>query len=688
MKKTKKIISTLILTTVLICILTSFICAVSLYAYATKCIDASIDFDKLMSSRGLTSILYRLDSNENEIEMRRLHGIENRIWTDMDSIPISVVNAFVAIEDHRFFEHNGVDVKRTLGAVFNFFKPSSKQFGGSTITQQLIKNITGENDITIKRKLIEIMRSIELEKHISKQAILEAYLNTVYLSNGCFGIETASEYFFSKSASDLTLSEAASLAGILKYPYKYDPVRYPENNIERRNVVLSRMFELGMISDIEYSNAISEPITLNINSDISKNETLSWFEETVIDEVAADLCKKYDYDKETAVKMIYSGGLKIVTTVDENIQSALDNIYQNSANFPTSGILTAPQSSAVIIDPHTGELLAIAGARGKKASDRIFNLATRLTRSPGSVIKPLSVYAPAIEKGIITWSSVFDDVPVYCEKSADGSFTAWPKNNPRVYSGLTNVCHAVETSTNTVSVKILQKLGARNSFEFLKKLGISTLIDSEKTRSGSLVSDVAPAPLALGAVTNGCTLYQITGAYTMFANGGKHISPHSYTEVYNRNGELILKNDAVGTDIISEESADIMTRLMKVVVEKGTASGMNISKYVDTAGKTGTSNSNTDRWFIGYTPDFICGIWYGYVDARDIGYYKSNPACHMFDKVMRSVYNIYPKLKSNKFSHSKNVVSCLYCRDSGLLGATECTHDPRGCRMELGYFKK
>ncbi|MBQ0125133.1 MAG: transglycosylase domain-containing protein, partial [Clostridiales bacterium] len=530
----------------LVIFLSAFICVTALFVYATRGIDASLDFEELMAARGLTSVIYSQGDDGTITEMIRLHGTENRIWTDIENVPSHVIDAFVSIEDHRFFDHNGIDTRRTAGAIMSFLNKSSSDYGGSTITQQLIKNLTGDDEITVKRKLTEIMRALKLEKSVSKTDILEAYLNTVYLSNGCYGIETASEYFFSKPVSELSLSEGAALAAILKYPYKYDPVKHPENNDERRKTVLFRMYELGKISKDEYESAINEEIKLNVSKRITAARHLSWFEETVIDEVRRDLCEKYGYSKSAAADMIYGGGLSIVTTVDPEMQTALEKIYENERNFPTSGVLETPESAAVIIDSKSGALLAVVGARGEKTSDRILNYATRLTRSPGSVIKPISVYAPALDKGIITWATVFDDVPVSFSKNDDGSYTMWPKNNPRVYSGLTNVNHALETSINTVSVRILQKLKARYSYSFLKNVGITTLVESRKMPNGKIATDISEAPLALGAVTDGCTLYQLCGAYSFLADGGVYRKPYSYTAVYDRNGNPILENSVDG----------------------------------------------------------------------------------------------------------------------------------------------
>ena len=248
------------------------------------------------------------------------------------------------------------------------------------------------------------------------------------------------------------------------------------------------------------------------------------------------------------------------------------------------------------------------------------------------------------------------------------------RNAGDIQSRVTNDVDAVSTamSNNLASITI----------------SITTLVEGRQTESGARVSDVAEAPLALGALTDGCTLYQITGAYTMFATGGVHIKPYSYTEVYDSDGNLILQNDGAGVRMISEDSADIMTRMLENVVSSGTAKGMNISKNIAVAGKTGTSHADVDRWFIGYTPDYVCGVWYGYVDARSIGYYKTNPACDIFDTVMTAVYEETPELQKNGFTRSENVVKCLYCRDSGMLASHDCTCDPRGNRIELGYFKK
>ncbi len=668
-------------------VLVALICAATVsgaFIYYMKNIDASLDIKTLASGLGLTTKIYHIVANGNEEELLRLHGSENRIWADSENISQNVKNAFIAIEDHRFYEHNGIDPKRLLGAALSFF--GGKSYGGSTITQQLIKNLTGDSQVTVKRKLTEIMRALELEKTVSKDDILEMYLNNVYLSSGCFGVETAAERFFGKNASQLSLSEAATLAAIVQNPSYYDPIKKPQNNIERRNTVLFRMNELGLISDEEYREALEDDIVIAEQKAQNENEEIySWFVDAVIEDVINELSEKFGLSREQAAAKVYSGGLSIHTTLDKDMQDMIEKYYANSKNFPHNEEGT-PDSAAVIIDGKTGAIRAISGGRGKKSSNRAFCLATKARRSPGSALKPISVYAPAIDKDIVTWATVFDDVPVSITKNGS-LFSLWPKNNPRVYSGLTTVNKAIMNSVNTVAVMVLNKVGLKASFDFCKKLGISGLVESSNGENGTILSDMAAAPLALGATSIGVTVRDMTGAYTIFTRGGEFEKPYTFTAVYDSDGTLLLSHGESSERVISKESADIMTRLLKNVVIKGTAKGLKLANNVEVAGKTGTSNSGGDRWFIGCTPDYVCGVWCGYRDGRDIGHYDQNPACAVFDGIMGKVYENFIGY-SKKFAVSNNVVGCAYCVDSGRIASKACLCDPRGNRIETGYFKR
>ena len=675
-----------------------FFCTVllstALILYATKEVDAELDLDLLIAGQGRTTKIYCFDETGEavELEEERLHGTENRIWIGLSDIPENVRNAFIAIEDHRFYEHHGVDLRRTAGAVLSFLSPGAGDYGGSTITQQLVKNLTGDNAVTVKRKITEIMRALELEKEISKDEILEIYLNTVYLSEGCYGLETASEKYFGKPACELTIREGATLAAIIQYPTRYDPIQNPEYNRERRDIILWRMYELGMISEAEYTEATAAGTELHLTETQKGTGKNSWFTEVVIEDVITDLAAKFGLTRTAASQMIYNGGLSIYTTMDRKMQALIEEFYAEEENFPVNSSGMRATSAAVIINPKNGHLLAVAGDTGEKKSDRILNLATQMLRSPGSVIKPITVYAPALDRDLITWASVFDDVPVLFTKEDDG-YVMWPKNNPRVYSGLTTVNTALAKSTNTVAVRVLQKLGIQEAFDFAKELGLSTLVENEKTADGEVFSDMALAPLALGAVTRGVSVRDMTGAYSALANEGIYHKTISYTEVYDKDGKLLLSNAEEGIRAVSAETADIMTRLLQNVVTNGTASALTLQKSVQVAGKTGTSNADTDRWFIGYTPDILCGVWYGYKDAHDIGTFKVNPAVTVFDDLLTSLYaqeaaEVVTLDKTRSFPQCETVVSCLYCKDSGEIPSIACTHDPRGHRIELGYFKK
>ncbi len=682
-RKPLKIIALVLLAVFLVGTLTTGALAASLFAYM-KNIDAELDVEMLAGNLGLTTKIYHTQENGEEAELLRLHGTENRIWAGIETLPKNLKNAFIAIEDHRFYEHSGIDYKRTMGAVANFF--GGKSYGGSTITQQLVKNLTGENEVTVKRKLTEIMRALRLEKKLSKDEILELYLNNIYLSSGCFGVQTAAEKYFGKDAGELTLAECASIAAIVQNPSRFDPLRKPANNTERRNTVLMRMYELGYINEAEYTAASAEALTLAEQSESTKAEEIhSWFVDAVIEDVIAELTAKYGISRESASAAVYSGGLTIHTTLDLDMQNMLDEFYASAENFPKNEEGT-PESAAVIIDGKTGAIRAIAGGRGEKNANRAFCLATKAQRSPGSSLKPISVYAPAIEKNLITWSTVFDDVPVKFTKTGNG-YTMWPKNNPRVYSGLTTVNKAVYNSVNTVAVNVLAKVGVKNSFDFCKKAGLSGLVESKKGENGQILSDMAVAPLAMGATSVGVSVRDITGAYTMFSRMGEFEKPYTFTKVYAADGTLLLSHGENAERLISEESADIMTRMLKNVVIKGTAKGLQLADRVEVAGKTGTSNSGGDRWFIGYTPEYVCGVWSGYRDGRDIGEYKENPACTVFDGIMGRVYDSLESY-TKKFPVSAGVVASSYCADSGELASSACHADLRGHRIETGYFKR
>ena len=421
-------------------------------------------------------VYYKNSETEEYTELERLYDEENRVWVDMKQIPEHLKDAFVAIEDERFEKHMGFDYRRTIGATIGYItnKIAGKRhsYGGSTITQQLIKNLTGEDDVSVQRKIQEIWRAILLEKQLSKEQILELYLNTIHLGEGCNGVQAASNIYYAKDVSELALPEAASIAGITQYPVKYNPFINPENNKEKQEVVLGKMLELGYINKDEYNLAMETPLNFEKGSQQNISSKQSYFVDQVIEDVLYDLQHEKGYSEVMASKLLFTGGLQIYSTIDPKVQNALDKVFSDDNKFPPSSGDEKPEAAMIVLDPYTGQIKGIVGGRGKKTAARILNRATQTIRQPGSSIKPIGVYAPAIEYGFVTPGTVIDDVPTRI-----GNWS--PRNWYSGYWGLSTVRRGVEQSMNILAVKTLDMVGVNRSFNFLKNnLGITTLVES------------------------------------------------------------------------------------------------------------------------------------------------------------------------------------------------------------------
>ena len=677
--KSKRRLRIFLSLTAALCLLAMAVIALSAI-YVDQTVEQEIDLSVFKNvGKDTVSRLYYFDSDGNakELEDDRLYGAQVTVYTSLEEIPDNLENAFVSIEDKRFFEHSGVDWKRTLAAASNYIlKYNKSTFGASTITQQLIKNVTGSDEITVSRKLQEIFYALDLEKSLEKDEILELYLNIVNLSQGCYGVGAASEKYFSKSVSELTLSECASIAAITKNPTYYDPIKNPENNIERRNTILYQMFSQGYISESEYNSAKSSELVLNVSRE--KGTVNSWYADMVVEDVISALESELGYTRAMASYMVYNGGLKIYTAMDPEIQKTLTEYYEDESNFPQND-LESGRSGMIIIDPKSGNILAVAGDIGEKSANRIQNYATDTLRPSGSSIKPLSVYAPALEEGIITWSSVYDDVPIEFIEKGSG-YTTWPKNATNTYNGLSNIAFSVENSLNTVAVKALYDVGIEKSYEYLtEKFNIENLTENDKV----------PAALALGQQTYGVTLREITAAYSTFANGGVYSKPRSYIMVMTSSGDVLLNNTEEHERVISEGNAAIMTKLLETVVNSGSvSSNITLREYIDVAGKTGTTQDTCDRWFIGYTPYYVCGVWYGHEYPETLPASTSSICSKTWNAVMTRVHSQYTESEEavRSFSIPDNVISASYCVDSGRLMTGACLCDPRGSREESGWF--
>ncbi len=603
----------------------------------------AIDLDLYKNSQNQTSIMYAYDDNANVIEIARLHGEENRIWVDYEEMPENLLWAFICLEDKRFYKHYGVDWIRTIGVLID---PDLEGQGGSTITQQLIKNLTDQNEATYNRKFNEILRALNLEKNYSKKDIIEAYLNTVSLGAGCYGVKTAAETYFGKEVSELNLYECAILAGITKAPYSKNPYANYDECIDRQQTCLWYMWDEGKITEKQYNKGLKYKVKIKPQSSASSEESeqddeiLSWYEEYTIDQVIKDLQREYNYDYNEAWRMVYYGGLKIYAALDMDIQKSLENSYINRTGFPyarTDKNGQLPQSSMTIMD-YQGRIVALVGGTGEKTSNRAYNRATdvRAKRQPGSSIKPLAVYGPAVDLGLVKANSTI------LEKAITLNGEPWPRNfNGDHGSGeYITVESALVRSLNTVPARILDGM-----------LGTSTAMRycNEKFHLNLVPADETISSFAVGGTNTGVTTLEMAAAFATFGNGGYYYEPYSYYKVTDRNGNIILQSgDDEPEQVIKTSTAETMLSMLTKAVTSsaGTGYGSYISGF-QTFAKTGTTSDNSDKWYCGGTPHYVAAVWYGYDYRANLYTGTSNPSKNIFKHVFSGIHS---GLNSKTFS--------------------------------------
>ncbi len=637
-------------------------------------------------------IMYENSETGKWEELQMIYGDENRIWVDYDQIPKTMWQAAVSIEDERFFGHHGVDWIRTASAAKNLFFPTSSTFGGSTITQQVLKNMTRDDDGTVNRKVREIFRALEFEKKYSKEEILELYLNTIYLGQKCYGVQTAAQFYFGKDVSELSAAECASIIAITNNPSLYGPMSTVvitnketgvkktarEMNRDRQKNILWKMYELGYFESEEaYQEALNEELQFTDGS-VSAQELVaadnveksggtstginSYFVDKVILDVSEDFAKQLGITTGAARKRLYNGGYTIYCTVDPHIQEIAESVYQERANLDvTSSSGQDLQSGITIVDPATGNVKAMVGKVGAKLDNLGWNYAVG-KRQCGSAIKPITVYAPALDAGVITMASTFDDYPVRLLND-----NPWPKNSPQGYKGWTTLSNGVANSVNTVAVQVIEKLGVKNSFDFA----------TEKENLDLVADDINTAALGLGGLTYGVSTEEMAAAYAVFANGGVYNSPRLYTKMEDGNGNVILDNETETHVAVKETTAYFMNQLLQGVMNGGTASRYKLSGMTS-AGKTGTTSDNKDRYFVGYTPYYAAAVWCGYDKPERISY-SGNPAASMWQKVMQKIAD---EQENKSFTKpTSGLVKVTVCADSGLLVTDACASDLRGSRV-------
>ncbi len=675
-----------------------------------------------------TSFLYYVDANGDIQQLQQIYTTTDRQWASLEEIPQALIDAAVAIEDKRFYEHQGVDWITTVKACLNMFFGGDEQFGGSTITQQLVKNATGEKSVTVQRKVMEIFRAQACERAYDKDIIMEQYLNQIYLGRGCYGVKSAAAEYFGKELQSLTVAECASLISITNNPSLFNP--YSESvymykgeerdgagrNRYRQLNVLSEMLDQGYLTQEAYDEAVAQEMVFKEGIDdidrwticescgyegtrytfegegntfycpvcgsltsVSTNASqhiYSWYVDAVIMDFAAYLAEQdgknwddlNDADRNFYLERIQKGGYHIYTTLDMDVQRQVDAVYEDLSNIPTTNSAQQLQSAIVVIDNETGDVVALSGGVGEKTTFLGYSRATQAKLQTGSAQKPISVYAPAFESGKVTPATVFKDLPV----TYDGG--NWPKNDNRQYQYARTVYQGIVSSVNTISVRTLDEIGYEYAYGFAKyNFGLEHLVEDYPTESGQSLSDVGRAPLALGALTVGATVQEMSAAYATFANDGVYREARLYTKVYNSNGELVVDNTQESKEILSEKTVNYINYCLYNAANNGTGGAALFNgQYI--AGKTGTTSDNRDRWFCGYTSHYTAAVWVGYDQPERINV-GTNPAAQMWRKVMQPIHEGLPAegLYNGNAFHSVAV-----CLDSGKAATPACSNDVRG----------
>lgn len=626
----------------------------------------AIPLDNIRISSENTVIL---DTDGNVIAT--LNADEKRESIKINEMAKYLPTAFVAIEDERFYDHQGVDIKRTAAATFSYIFKGDSSFGGSTITQQLVKNITKDDERDATRKIKEMARAYNLEKTLTKDDILELYLNMIFMGEDVYGVQMASRLYFNKNASELDLAEVAFLAGINNSPNAYRPFEDSEEmkqKIKTRTLtVINKMHDLGKIETEEEYNLAVEKVNNGLvftKGNIDENN-YSYHTDAVINQVIRDIQKANpDMTDDAAKFFVYNGGLTIYSTQVTSIQTAMEEEYKNTkylikssksyvkdneGNDTTQRATT--QSAMTIIDYKTGQVVATVGGFGEKTA-RGLNRSTQQPKQPGSTIKPIAVIAPSLEEGLITAGTVIDDT----------SMGNWPKNSGGGYTGLMTVRDIIRVSRNIPEVKMINKLGVAKSVEYLRKFGLKHLDERDEN----------PA-IALGGLTQGATTLEMAGAYAAIANDGVYIEPTFYTKVVDQDGNTVLEPNQETRTVISADNAYILKSILREPVNSGTAAGMGVKiQGIDTCGKTGTTDIN-ERWFCGFTPYYAAATWYGF-DKQE-GLSTGNTAATIWGVVMKKVHT---GLESKNFEKTGNIVSATICKDSGLLATALCKNAQGG----------
>ncbi len=696
-----QISGTVLMSLFLIIVITGSVFATALTVYILRFADSttSVTLDGIETTYASTFYAQNPDYDAKDPDSQEwvqyytlTQSGERRSWVALEDVPQYLQDAVVYSEDERFESHDGVDFKRTFAAFANLiFHFWSDEQGGSTITQQLIKNLTGDDAQDgvdgMSRKMREIFRSIEMEKTYNKDEILEAYLNIIYLGQGeglnFNGVQAAANFYFGKDVQDLDLAESACIAAIIKSPTYCNPYINPENNHDRMEYILDQMLSNGCISDEEYEQALNEEldivgdvdyITNTEEMNIIKNQGItSYYMDAAINQAISILMDEYGIDYTAAEEKLYSGGYSIYTNVDLDMQQKLEDAYEDDSNFQRYAFDDDELQSGFFVMDYTGNVKAVVGARGEKTTSRAWNYATQGLFSPGSTIKPIASYGPAIDSDKITWSTIFKDEPITIK--IDGEKQKWPVNYSED-SSTTNWSYAKRTtsymlknSINTCAAQIVKMLTPAYSFNFLQNTLKITTLDVEK--------DVNYAPMTVGALANGIHLSELVAAYQIFGNGGKYYDFSYISQIVDKEDNIVFEQSTTYTQAIGEDSAYVMNRLMNEVVDNnGTGTAAKLNK-TDVVGKTGTSENWTNLTFVGLTPDYVSGVFLGYEIPEKI----PTSQYQNIAKIWKNVFGDIAENETTKeFTQPDSVVKKKYNTSTGLVVDDNASG-------EWGYYK-
>ncbi|MBQ8860423.1 MAG: transglycosylase domain-containing protein [Ruminococcus sp.] len=662
-----KVIKTIL--AILVC--AGIIVSISLGIYVFKIASEPTGIDLNARSLNLSSFIYIEDPDSGEfVEYQKLYGTENRIWVDIQDMPAEMGEAIIAIEDKRFYDHHGVDWVRTGGAVLSLLS-GSDSYGGSTLTQQLIKNITDDNEVSLTRKLREIFRALNIEKEYSKDDILEAYLNVVNFGNNAQGVQAASELYFGKDISECTACECAAIAGITQNPAKWNPLVYPENNKIRREIVLDQMYEQKKLTKEEYDEAMKQSQSLEF-IDYSKNDeeeeeeenVQNWYIDQMQGDLIRDLAKYYDISENAASDKLYTEGLQIYCAMDLEAQEMIEyeGIHMND-DFGTD------LQVGMTMVGFDGRVIATTGSSQEKDGNLLFDRASDAILQPGSTIKPIFAYPLAHEMGITTYSGIVDDSPI---ENYYGPGQPGPHNSYTGYKGLMTVPEAISWSANAAAVQTMKLVGTQTAYNQAVNLMGFKHLDPE-------IDPYTLGALSLGGMSGGVTVREMAAAMQYTGNGGLYYEPYTYYYVTDANGTVILDNrNNIPVEAYSPETAYAMNRTLKYNVDTSThtySSTVGIPGW-EIIGKTGTTDYDKDSWFVGASPYCTLAIWTGYDTPATV---YTRVATATWRKVM---VNYLEDKELKEFEAPSDIITATYCKGSGLLASSFCGS------TATGYYTK